>query len=295
MGKTLTGKGWFWLIPFCAVLWASPASPSTELAQSDLAGTCLIVGNGPERYAIEALAQEFEARHPQVNLDFFWHENARPVEFVLEHKADIAVTGKLEDDLPSDIVAWDGIAIVTNFANPIEAITTEKLAQILTGKVKFWSQVYEDGPEARITVLHRTSNQNIRQGLEKLLKIEGQAAQDFKLVGSEVQTFKAVNGDTYSISYVSMGPALQALKDGYGVTLLYVNGIEPEYQTVLDGSYPLRRPVVFVMGKKPNPIALAFRDFVLSAEGQRLVKLGASGLFQDKLNAVVKFYPLKDE
>jgi len=270
----------------------------TSFAQAEdqaLKGRALVMGNGPERYAIEALAKNFEALHPEANIDFFWHQNARPVEEVRKGEADIAVTGQLEEDLPSTIVAWDGIAVVTNFANPIDAITTDQLKQIFEGQLKYWSQVYEEGPEVPIRIIHRTWNQNIRQSFEDHLGIQNHKKLRTKMVEKEEQTFKEINGDIYSISYVSMGPALQARKDGYGVTLLFVDGIEPEYQTVLDATYPLRRPVVFVLGKQPNPVAQAFLDYVLSPEGQRAVKTGASGLFQDRTSTVVKYYPLKGQ
>lgn len=266
---------------------------ATAHAQEELTETCLVVGNGPERYAIEALAKNFEELHPKANIDFFWHQNARPVEEVERGDADIAVTGQLEDNLPSTIIAWDGIAVVTNFANPIEEITSEKLKQIFEGKLKYWSQVYEEGPEARIQIIHRTWNQNIRQYFEQYLKLDTSKKVRAKIVEKEQQLFKALNGDIYAISYVSMGPALQARKDGYGVTLLFIDGIEPEYQTVLDATYPIRRPIVFVRGKTPNPVANAFLEYVLSSAGQRTVKAGGSGLFQDRNSAVVKYYPLK--
>ena len=264
-------------------------------AAEELTGSALIVGNGPERYAIEALAKNFEASHPKTSIDFFWHQNARPVEEVRENGADIAVTGQAEKDLPSTTVAWDGIAVVTNFSNAIEDITREELAQIFSGEIKFWSQVYEEGPEARISLIHRTWNQNIRQPFEKFLGLENHKGIRARVVEKENETFKAINGDIYSISYVSMGPALQARKDGYGVTLLFVDDIEPEYQTVLDGTYPLRRPVVFVMNPNASPVALAFLEYVLSQQGQRAIKVGASGLFQDKTSSVIKYYPLKGE
>ena len=268
-----------------------PAIGSTE----ELTGSALIVGNGPEQYAIEALAKNFEALHPKTSLDFFWHQNARPVEEIRKGEADIAITGRAESDLPSTTVAWDGIAVVTNFANPIEEITREELAKIFSGQLKYWSQVYEDGPEARISLLHRNWNQNIRQPFEQLLGIENHKGIKAKIVEKENATFKAINGDTYSISYVSMGPALQARRDGYGVTLLFVDDIEPEYQTVLDGTYPLRRPVVFVMSPNASSVAQAFLEYVLSPAGQRAIKIGASGLFLDKTSSVIKYYPLNGE
>ncbi|RMH07731.1 MAG: hypothetical protein D6704_04505 [Nitrospirae bacterium] len=287
----------FFAIGFVLVIgWFFPADATTDSKNPpELAGSCLVIGNGPERYAIESLAREFEAINPKVSIDFFWHPNAKPVKAVRSHQADIAVTGIVEDDLPSTIIAWDGIAVITNFANPIEAVTTEQLAAIFSGKVRLWSQVYEEGPEARIKLINRAWNQNIRQGFEKLLGITGKTPRRTRVVGSELEAFHAVTGDIYAISYVSMGPALQAHKDGYGITLLFIDGIEPEYQTVLDGSYPLRRPVVFVMNENASPIALAFRDFVLSPAGQRLIKIGASGLYQDKTRSVIKYYPLRPD
>ncbi|MXX10836.1 MAG: hypothetical protein F4201_05660 [Nitrospira sp. SB0677_bin_15] len=279
----------FYLITLLPLGW-----PVLGVAE-ELTGSALIVGNGPERYAIEALAKNFEAFHPKTSLDFFWHQNARPVEEVRENGADIAVTGQAEKDLPSTTVAWDGIAVVTNFSNAIEDITREQLAKIFSGEIRFWSQVYEEGPEARISLIHRTWNQNIRQPFEKFLGFENHKGIRAKIVEKENETFKAINGDIYSISYVSMGPALQARKDGYGVTLLFVDDIEPEYQTVLDGTYPLRRPVVFVMNGNASPVAQAFLEYVLSPQGQRAIKIGASGLFQDKTSSVIKYYPLDGE
>lgn len=279
----------FWGVT--AFLIGFPAIGSPE----ELRGSALIVGNGPERYAVKSLAKDFEALHPNATLDFFWHQNARPVEEVRKRAADVAVTGQAENDLPSTTVAWDGIAVVTNFANPVEALTREDLAKIFSGTFQYWSQVDEDGPEARISLIHRTWNQNIRQPLERLLGITRHKAIKGTTVEKEEATFKAVNGDIYSISYVSMGPALQARRDGYGVTLVFVDDVEPEDQTVLDGTYPLRRPVVFVMSPHASRVAQAFLAYVVSPAGQRAIQTGASGLFQDKTSSVIKYYPLTGE
>ncbi len=273
------------------LLWVAPATAATET----LTGVARIVGNGPERYAIEALAKQFETLHPQTSMDFFWHQNARPIEEIRHGDADIAITGQATPGLPSTTVAWDGIAVVINFANPLDGLTQAQLAKIFTGQFTRWSQVYEEGPDTGIALVQRTWNQNIRQPFETLLNITQQTNVRARIVEKESEAFQAMNGDTHAITYVSMGPALQARKDGYGVTLLFIDDIEPENQTVLDGTYPLRRPVVFVMNPNASPVATAFLDYTLSPAGQRAIKAGAGGLFQDTTSPVVRYYPLNGE
>ncbi len=99
---------------------------------------------------------------------------------------------------------------------------------------------------------------------------------------SESHAINAVTGALEAITFVSMAPALRAKEDGIGVNLLFVDRIEPEYQTVLDGRYPLQRPIVFLSKPEPSELVIAFEQFVLSPAGQKRVKK-------------VKFYPLGDE
>ena len=72
-----------------------------------------------------------------------------------------------------------------------------------------------------------------------------------------------MTGTLEAITFVSMTPALRAKEDGIGVNLLFVDRVEPEYQTVLDGRYPLQRPVVLITKPDPSPLVLAFEKFVL--------------------------------
>ncbi|RMH37917.1 MAG: hypothetical protein D6690_01240 [Nitrospirae bacterium] len=262
---------------------ANPARANTadNNDTKELSGTILIVGNGPERYLIEILAQEFEERHPWTSIDVFWHPNAKPAKAVLDGEADIGVSGDTHPQLRSIPVARDGIAILVNFSNPIENLTLQQVAAIFSGKIKFWSEIEEEAPQARIRLITRATNQNIRQGFEKLLGIAGQIPRSARLAGTEQQAINLVAGDLNSITFVSMAPALRAKEDGIPVKLLFINGVEPEYQTVLDNRYPLQRPIVFLTKPSPPPIVTAFIDFVLSDDGQRLMKRG-------------KFYPLKE-
>jgi phosphate transport system substrate-binding protein len=251
-------------------------TPSTSDSQR-----ILIAGNGPERPVMTILAAEFERRHPKVAVDFFWHPNAKPIRTIQLHEADIAVTGEDAPGLRSVLFARDGIAVVTNFSNPVKEMSIQQLADVFSGKLRYWSDVYEDAPQIKIVLINRTLNQNIRQGFEKILNIPNGIPRSAELVETEGQAIKLVSGKLEAVTFVSMAPALRAKEDGVAINLLFIDKIEPEVQTVLDKRYPLQHPVFLVTSQTPSPPVTLFEEFVLSPEGQALIKKN-------------KLYPLDD-
>lgn len=242
--------------------------------QTTVSGTILIVGNGPERYLLENLAAEFESRHPSISVDFFWHPNAKPIRTIELNEADIGITGEEVPSLHSTVIARDGIAVLTNFSNPVKEMTLRQVADVFSGKTRYWSQVYEEAPQTKIVLISRTNNQNIRQSFEKVLDIPDGIPRSAYRAETEDEAIKAVSGNLEAITFVSMAPALRAKEDGIAINLLFINRVEPEVQTVLDNRYPLQRPVVLISSSTPSPQVLAFEQFVLSQEGQKLMRKG---------------------
>ena len=230
---------------------------------------------------LASLAQAFEEKHPEVSVDIFWHDNAKPIRTVELHEADIGVTGYKASHLRSTVVARDGIAVLTNFSNPISEMNLKQVADVFSGKIRFWSQVYEEAPEMKIKLVSRTDNQNIRQAFVDVLGIK-RIPRTAKKIDQERHAINAVTGDLSAITFVSMTPALRAKEDGVAINLLFIEKIEPEYQTVLDKTYPLQRPVVFITQPDPAPLALRFEEFALSPKGQNIIRMN-------------KYYPLDDE
>jgi len=73
------------------------------------------------------------------------------------------------------------------------------------------------------------------------------------------------------VTYASLGVVLDAVTYGVGVSPLVIDGVEPANQTVKDGRYRLRRPVLLLRKPGSNPIADSFAEFALSKEGQDIV------------------------
>ena len=264
----------FLFLPLSSGQSSSQVETGSNDDSSNFSTTILIAGNGPERYLMELLADAFEQRHPSVSVDFFWHPNAKPIRTIELGEADIAITGEQVPTFRSTMIARDGIAILTNFSNPVKEITSNQLAEVFSGKLRYWSQVYEEAPQTKIVLVNRSTNQNIRQGFETQLKIPKGISRSAYRAETEKEAITMVSGNLEAITFVSITPALRAKEDGVAINLLFVDSIEPEVQTVLDKRYPIQRPVMLITKKDPRKEVLAFEQFVLSPNGQRLVKQG---------------------
>jgi phosphate transport system substrate-binding protein len=240
--------------------------------RADVSGSVTIVGNGPEMNAIEKLARAFEKANPRAYLDIVWEESSKPVELVKSGKADIAVAGKEDPDLRATPIGWDGIAVMVNMSNNTKDVTSQQVADLFSGKVKFWSDL--GGPETRILIIDRPRHRNIRETFEQQLGIAGKIADSAKVIGPDDKAIKTVVGTVpplSAVTYISLGTALEAVNSGVAVRLLPIDKVEPEEPTVKDGRYKLRRPVLLLSKKDANPLVDAFQAFALSKPGQTII------------------------
>jgi phosphate transport system substrate-binding protein len=92
--------------------------------------------------------------------------------------------------------------------------------------------------------------------------------------GSNGAVRQLVAGDPDAIGYISLGIVDPSVKP------VAVDGVQASTEAVLEGTYTLVRPFLFVLRKNVSlsPLAQNFLDYVLSPEGQR--ELTQAGLIQ---------------
>jgi phosphate transport system substrate-binding protein len=262
MAKLLLACGLNLLLPW-TVLFA---------AAGELAGNLKIAGNGPELTTIEPLARAFEKTNPRIYVDIVWDDHSKPVEMVKAGDAHLAVTGAEDEALAATQIAWDGIGILVHLSNFTKELTRQQVADIFSGTVKEWSEL--GGPETKILLIDRPKNQNIRDAFELQLGIKGKIPDGAKVIGKDEKAVKTVVGTLpplSAVTYISLSQGLSAVAGGVAVRLLPVDKVEPEVPTVKDGRYPLRRPVLLLSRKEPNPLVEAFTAFALSPAGQTIL------------------------
>ncbi len=263
------------------VLLLSSVVAPLQVAAEGPSGSLAIAGNGPEMPMIEQLARAFEKANPRAYVDILWDENSKPIEIVKSGQAQLAVAGREEPDLNATQIAWDGIAVMVNLANHMKEVTTQQIAEIFSGKVRLWSDL--GGPETKILLIDRPRNRNIRDAFEQYLGITGKIPDSAKVIGPDDKAIKTVAGTLpplSAVTYISLGTALDAVSGGVAVRLLPLDKVEPEEPTVKDGRYKLRRPVLLLSKKEPNPMVEAFVAFALSNEGQSIIDEAYTPLVQ---------------
>lgn len=237
----------------------------------DLRGVLTIAGRGPEQPVIEDLARAFEKSHLGTAIELKWNKNYHVADMVKEGEADLAVTGHSEPGMTSTTVAWDGLAIVVNFSNPIKEVKKSDVASLFSGRIRDWSELDENaGGKVRLVI--RPDDQNLTKGFEESLSIVGKMPRDSERARSDQKLLNRVVGQLDAVGYLSLHAASEAVKYGTSVRILIIDGIEPGVPTIRSGAYSLKRPVVFLSKEQSSPLTQAFIRFVLSPTGKQIIE-----------------------
>jgi phosphate transport system substrate-binding protein len=241
----------------------------TPLAAFALTGRIVITGYGPEQPVMQDLARTYEKLHPGTAIDIEWDKTVRAVEMVKAGEAHIAVTDHTDPSLDTVQMAWDGIAVVANFANPVTELTSEQVRTLFTGQSRRWSDF--EGAHQPVEIIARIGNDNLTAGFETSLGIPGRLVRSSTTARSDQQVLRLVSGRDAAVSYMSLGAALRAQEDGIPIRILTIDGVEPGEPTVASGRYPLKRSVLLLTALQRDPLTASFLSFIQSSAGQSLM------------------------
>lgn len=255
----------------CGGSTGAPSGTASE-KPAEVSGTVSLNGSTSMKKLVEASCEEFNAKYPSIKAEGQFTGSGAGLEAVANGTADIGDSSRaLKDEekakgLVENIVAIDGIAVVTDKANAASDLTKQQLADIYTGKIKNWSEV--GGADGGIVVIGRESGSGTRDAFEEILGIKDECvyAQELDQTGAVLTT---VASTPNSIGYVS----LDVLNDT--VTAVSIDGAEPTAENIKAGTYALQRP--FVMATKgeiseQNEAVKTWFEFMSSDEGKAVIE-----------------------
>jgi len=162
------------------------------------------------------------------------------------------------------IIANDGIAVVVNNGNKVEALSLDQLKAIYSGQITKWSQV--GGSDDTIVIISRDSASGTFEVFNELVLKGAKLREDSLMQASNKEVAETVAKTPGAIGYVGLGYLSSDLK------ALKIAGVMPSDATVLNGTYKLSRPLYMYTNGDPSGLAKIFIDFILSDEGQKIVK-----------------------
>ena len=253
---------------------AATEAPATTAA-AKLSGTVATDGSTSMEKVIGALGEAFMEANPDTTFTYNPTGSGSGIQAVQEGRCDIGLSSRALKDaekeagLTETVLAYDGIAMIVNPANPVEDLSLEQIADIYTGKITNWSEV--GGNDSQIVLIGREAGSGTRGGFEEIVGVVDacQYRQELSSTGDVITTV-AQNPD--AIGYAS----LAAVKDT--VKALKVAGVTPTEATVKDGTYTIQRPFVLATktGEKLNDVAQAFFDYATSTDvGEIIAAAGA--------------------
>ena len=240
---------------------------------SALSGTITLSGSTSMEKLANALCESFMEKYPDVTATTEFTGSGAGIEAVIAGNVDIGNSSRSlkEEELANgaveNIVAIDGIAVVTDPANTVMNLTKEQLISIYTGAVNNWSEL--GGSDTPIVVIGREAGSGTRGAFEELLDVEDACAYANELDSTGAVMAKVATTPG-AIGYVS----LDVLNDS--VKALALDGVEPTAENIRNGNYFLSRPFVMATNgdlSGQSELVQAWFSYVYSEEGQNVVSL----------------------
>lgn len=238
----------------------------------ELNGTIKLAGSTSMEKLCEAMSESFMEKNPGVTVTVEYTGSGAGLESLAAGSVDIgnASRGLKDEEKASgeveNIVAIDGIAVITNKSCSIKDVTSKDLAKIYTGEITDWAEL--GGEEQPIIVIGREAGSGTRDAFEELLEVKDVCAyaQELDSTGAVLAKVATTPG---AIGYVS----LDVVDDT--VSGLKIDGVEPTEEEILAGNYMLQRP--FVMATKgeiseQNELVQTWFNYINSDDGKEVIK-----------------------
>jgi len=166
------------------------------------------------------------------------------------------------------IIADDALSVIVNPSNKVSKLTREQLEGIYTGKIKNWKEV--GGDDMVIVVYSRESSSGTYEFFKDHVmnrKNYASTVLNMPATGAIIQSVSQTKG---AIGYVGLAYMTKEVKD-IAVSYDGKTFVNASVEAAQNKTYPVVRPLYYYYPTAKEALVKPFIDFILSAEGQKIV------------------------
>ena len=171
-------------------------------------------------------------------------------------------------------IGWEAFVFFVHKDNPIDSLTADQIRGIYSGEITNWSEV--GGLDEEIVPFQRNEGSGSQS---MMLRFMG----DVPMIEPDIETFVGFMGGiieevaNYKNQASSIGYSFRYYIEGIvkhpDIKMIAVNGVAPTAENIRNASYAIIAPVYAVTYENnPNPNVKAMIDWILSEEGQYIIK-----------------------
>ncbi|MCL1802901.1 MAG: phosphate ABC transporter substrate-binding protein [Eubacteriaceae bacterium] len=237
----------------------------------------VVAGSTSVQPYAEVLAEEFAVMYPESSIDVQGGGSSAGITAATSGTADIGMSSRelseKEQHLWSKEIAKDGLAIIVHPDNPLRSLSLEQISLIYSGQATKWSDV-GGSSESKIHIVTREEGSGTRSAFSDLVMGDVEISPRAIVQDSNGAVKQLISDDLNSIGFLSLGLVDDSVK------ALMLNGVKATKENIINGSYGLFRPFLFVVNGEPTDLALEFIDFAVSEQGREI--LSTEGLIAEE-------------
>jgi len=227
----------------------------------------IVAGSTSVQPFAEALAEAYAHIDSKLTIDVQGGGSSAGVKSAQTQTADIGMSSRNLKDEEKSLwhveIAKDGLAVIINPDNEITSLTLQQVQDVYSGVITNWSQL--GGHNAKIHIIAREEGSGTRSAFESLVMNKVEIDPRAIVQDSNGTVRQLVGDDPNAIGFISLG-----LVDEH-VKALELDGVAATRENVINGTYKLTRPFLFITAEEPTGDVKKFIDFVLSPEGKQLL------------------------
>lgn len=261
-----------------------------------------VAGASTTKPIIEEASKDFCKNHADVQFVVGAGGSARGVELAGKGEVQIGMSCRLPNDKEKSAypdlvvtqIGTDANGILVHASNPVQKITAAQVRDIYTGKITNWKDL--GGNDAPIVLMSVAPKHSAYEVFLDYFKLDGKwesnkacfkakDAADYPSV--TVPTVDTTNELTAAmvtkpngIALASVGAVLALSAKGAPLKLCDLEGVPATEENVLNGTYPLPRPMLLLTKGEPAAAVKDFIDYMKTEPGRKLLQ--SKGFFVPK-------------